>query len=370
MPPARIHSIDAVRALALLGILLVHSHDRFNIWLPNLPSGSLDAAYDWLYSNFLLAKAFLVFSFLFGLSFFLQMHRAALRGIDYRARFCLRLGWLAVFGVIHSWFYCGDILTIFAVLGIVPVLFWRVPTRIIAIIAVLCFLQPVAIYNTVSGQPDALYRWYESVCAVLNLPSAPPAATAGFAEMGCWNVTCGVLHSFLYTLYTNRVWCIIGFFLTGILAGRAGIFSGNPQRLWRIAALAVAVYTGLLIFRETAMPSEMTLLTNLWLNETFVFAAVPLAAALLSRPRAERLLPPLFAVGRCTLTCYIMQSVVMLWIICGYGLGAGPQMSLTVYLTVALLLFTAQTAGSYFWLRKFAYGPLEGIWRRLTRIGM
>ena len=111
----RISSIDAVRALALLGILLVHSHDQFNIYFASLPESWLDPFTNWIYKNMLLAKAFLVFSFLFGLSFALQMSRAAVRGIDFRLRFCWRLILLAVFGLIHSFFYCGDILLIFAI---------------------------------------------------------------------------------------------------------------------------------------------------------------------------------------------------------------------------------------------------------------
>lgn len=367
----RISSIDAVRALALLGILLVHSHDHFNIYFHSLPEGSLDTITNWIYKNVLLAKAFLVFSFLFGLSFALQMKRAAMRGVDFRQRFCWRLVLLAVFGLIHSFFYCGDILLIFAVTGFVPVLVWKVRTRYIAIAAALCFLQPFALYNYAVGQPEVLYDWYVDVCRAMCMPGAPASATASFVEMGMWNVICGVVHSFLYMVYTYRVWALMGFFLTGIVAGRLRLFEIKPQRLLIIGACGAGAYVAALCFFHLwAEPHGMQTVSRMWVNEIFVFMMVPLLAWVLMRPGVQGLSSVLQPIGRCTLTCYIMQSIVMLWIICGYGLAWGPHLSTSAYMGLGAMLYLLQLAMCHLWLRKFKYGPLEGIWRRLTRIGM
>lgn len=367
----RIGSIDAVRALALLGILLVHSHDQFNIYFASLPDCFLNPVTDWIYRNILLAKAFLVFSFLFGLSFALQMERARARGVDFRLRFCWRLILLGVFGLIHSFFYCGDILLIFAVTGFLPVAVWKVRTRYIGIAAVLCFLQPWALYNYLAGQPEILFDWYGSVCRSLGMPGAPASATATFVEMGAWNVSCGVVHSFLYMVYTYRVWALFGFFLMGIVAGRMHLFAEKPHRLLIIGASGAVAYIAALCFFELwAQPHGMQTIARLWVNEAFVFMFVPLAAWLLSRPAAARFCRLLLPIGRCTLTCYITQSIIMLWLICHYGMGWGPYLSTSAYMGLGALLYVLQLAACHLWLRRFKYGPLEGIWRRLTRIGM
>lgn len=367
----RISSIDAVRALALLGILLVHSHDQFNIYFASLPESWLDPFTNWVYKNMLLAKAFLVFSFLFGLSFALQMSRAAVRGIDFRLRFCWRLILLAVFGLIHSFFYCGDILLIFAVTGFVPVMVWKVRTRYIAVAAALCFLQPFALYNYFAGQPEILFDWYGDVCRALGMPGAPASSTATFVEMGAWNVTCGVVHSFLYMVYTYRVWALLGFFLTGIVAGRLRLFEENPRRFLIIGACGAGAYVAALCFLHLwAEAHGMQTVSRLWVNEAFVFMFVPLVAWLLSRPVWSKLSSILLPIGRCTLTCYITQSIIMLWLICNYGMGWGPHLSTSAYMGLGATLYILQLVACHLWLRKFKYGPLEGIWRKLTRIGL
>ncbi len=371
MQQKRISSIDAVRALALLGILLVHSHDQFNIYFPELPENPLDGITDWLYSNVLLAKAFLVFSFLFGLSFALQMQRAALRGVDFRWRFCWRLLLLGIFGLIHSFIYCGDILLIFAVTGFVPVLVWKVRTRYLAIAALVCFLQPFALYNYAVGQPEVLFDWYENVCRHLGMPGAPAASEASFVQMGAWNITCGVLHSFLYMIYTYRIWALLGFFLTGIVAGRLRLFETNPRRMLFIGCCGCFLFILTSVFYAVWGEAwGMKTVARLWVNESFVFMFVPFAAYLISLPNMQMLREPLLPIGRCTLTCYIMQSMVMLWIICGYGLNLGASLSSSACMGIGAVLYVLQAFVCYFWLRRFKYGPLEAVWRRLTRIGM
>lgn len=367
----RITSIDAVRALALLGILLVHSHDQFNIYFRSLPECSLDVVTDWLYSNILLVKAFMVFSFLFGLSFALQMSRAASRGVDFRLRFCWRLVLLAVFGLIHSFFYCGDILLIFSITGFLLVLVWKMRTRYLAMAAAVCFLQPHALFNYMTGQPEVLYEWYGHVCQSLGMPGAPASATATWAGMGVWNITCGVMHSFLYTLYTYRIWSLVGLFLIGIVAGRLRLFEEKSQRLLYIGLCGAGLYVVALVFFHVWGSSHgMTTICKLWVNQAFVLMFVPLVAWLLSKSWTQALSKALLPIGRCTLTCYIMQSVVMLWLICGYGAALGPHLSTSAYMGVGALLYLLQLILCHVWLKYFKYGPLEGIWRRLTRLGM
>lgn len=363
----RIHSIDAVRAVALLGILLVHSHDTFNVYIPNKPVGCLDAPWNWIVSHLLTAKAFMVFSFLFGLSFFLQMDHARERGIDFRGRFCWRLFLLLLFGLFHSFFYCGDILIIFAVLGLIPVLLWRVSSRWILLLASVCFLHPLAFYHGLMGTPDALYSWYENICPQLGLTGAPAAERASFFEMGRWNITSGIGHCLLYVIYSSRIWSIVGMFLLGMVAGRVRLFESSPRKLLMIAAGGAVSYALLMLFPET---ENFSLCLSRWKCLAYVVAFVPLLAWLFRQPRCAFLMAPLTSIGRCTLTCYISQSIIMMWLICGYGLNLGPALSTTSIMGVACLLFLLQLLFCHYWLQFFRYGPLEGIWRKATRIGM
>ena len=116
-PPraARITILDILRALALLGIVIVHAHDHFNLYLPMPPAegwqAAANSAADWAYEHLFVSKSFLLFSFLFGLSFFIQLDRQEQKGVDFRKRFMWRLALLFLLGLAHTLFYDGDILT-------------------------------------------------------------------------------------------------------------------------------------------------------------------------------------------------------------------------------------------------------------------
>lgn len=355
--------------MALLGILLVHAHDFFNAHAAVSPAGWWDCVLDWVYGNLLHTKAFFVFSFLFGLSFFLQMDHAEARGIDFRGRFCWRLVLLAGFGIIHSFFYTGDILLIFALAGFIPVLLWKVRTRTIVLLAVFCLLHPLDWAFKLTGNAGTWWDGWRAAVAWLGLTPMPDSAMATFWQMDSWNLTNGLFFSWLYTIFSHRIWDIAALFMLGLVAGRERLFERSPERLLRLSAYGLLGYILLLLL--TLLP-DAGFRSNLlgWLDISYVCFFLPLLAWLFARPAAAPFLAPLVSIGRCTLTCYMTQSMVMLWVICGYGLGWGAVSGTAGIMGVALLLYGVQVVACMAWLRFFRYGPLEGIWRYLTKWGM
>ena len=367
----RIHSIDAVRAVALLGILLVHAHDYFNLAGPGAqPVGIADAPLNFIYGNILVSRAFMIFSFLFGLSFFLQMDHARARGQRFAARFCWRLFLLAGFGVIHSFFYNGDILIIFAITGYFLVSVWRVPSWLIACLAGVFLLQPLALYHAITGTPEAMSGWAHQVRCALGCTSAPDYQAASFWEIGVWNLRSGIINSFLYTTYSYRIWSILAMFLLGLLAGRTRLFEGARSRLYKVAGISAALWLAVVAFRLIPGTQFLSIATDMWERAAFVGACTPLLALLVSKPGLSKAVFPLTQIGRCTLTCYISQSIILCWALCGYGLGLCPVLSVTGVMLLALAVYVGQVVFCTYWLKHFRYGPLEGVWRRLTRIGL
>lgn len=369
--PQRIHSIDAVRALALLGILLVHCHDFCNLSGPKTPPpGALDGFFNFIYNELLVTRSFMVFSFLFGLSFFLQMDHAAARKQSFLGRFCWRLILLAGFGVLHSFFYCGDILIIFAITGFILVPLWRAPGWLIGLLAAICLAQPLALYNALNGTPDVLMDWFQHMWRLLGCTGAPNHQTASFWEIGTWNLRCGVFSSLLFMVYSYRIWDLLAMFMLGLLAGRARLFEGAPGRLWQVAGASFILWALVTIFRMTPAAEGLNVATNMWEKAAFVGICTPIIAWIVGRPCLGRVVFPLTQIGRCTLTCYITQSMVMTWLLSGYGLGLRPQLSITGVMLIAIGLYALQIVACTLWLKHFRYGPMEGVWRRLTRIGM
>jgi uncharacterized protein len=73
--------------------------------------------------------------------------------------------------------------------------------------------------------------------------------------------------------------------------------------------------------------------------------------------------------GRMALTQYLLQSVAGVAIFYGVGLGLYGRMRPLAVCGIALGVFAVQIVLSRIWMARFAYGPAEWIWRRLTYRG-
>src|SRR3954462_9817513 len=94
MVPERIEDVDALRGFALLGIFLVNIlifADPYNVVGGHPGQGALDNAVSWLVAAFFAGKFYVIFSFLFGYSFTLQLRSA---GSEAKARHLRRLAGL------------------------------------------------------------------------------------------------------------------------------------------------------------------------------------------------------------------------------------------------------------------------------------
>jgi uncharacterized protein len=66
-----------------------------------------------------------------------------------------------------------------------------------------------------------------------------------------------------------------------------------------------------------------------------------------------------------SLTNYLLQSVIGVFIFKGF-IDLYGKLSLFALEVVAWITFSLMLLGSWLWLRKFRYGPMEWIWRKLS----
>jgi uncharacterized protein len=108
---------------------------------------------------------------------------------------------------------------------------------------------------------------------------------------------------------------------------------------------------------------------------THLFAAPVLAtgyiAGLISlyhSPTGARLLAPFAWIGRMALTNYLTQSFVIAFVLFGVGpgLALAGKIGTTALLGIVIVAYVAQLFISRWWLQRFAYGPVEWLWRALT----
>lgn len=386
MSAARSGRIDALRGCAVFGIMLV------NVWgfaygylLFTHPDsagglGWADRLVIWAISVFAEQKFYPIFAFLFGAGFALQTGRRQPSGaaLDHaRATYRRRLRWLLVCGVLHGtllWF--GDILTAYAVTG-----FWlvfklgqplsKLVRSLKLLIAVnLLILLVCAFFMAAAGSTDLEQGIAASVDA---------ERVRAIYTQGGW---LDVARQRLQDYGTN----LIGFFvyvprfallfMLGVLAARLGYLT-RPARhraFWR-RVLTVGLLIGLplnLWWGEVAVDMAVEPYARQG-YEHLVFVLVDVAGPLLAsalvavfmlgREGFARWLEP---VGRMALSNYLAQSLVLMLLLQGFGLGLGARLSHAAMLALLVPIMAAQLVCSHWWMARHAQGPVEALWRRYT----
>jgi uncharacterized protein len=412
--PERIQIVDALRGFALAGIAIVHFGEQYLGFMPPpghrayAVHGTADGILEALLWLFIRGKGFGLFSLLFGLSFALQMQRAFRRdpSRDFRPRFVWRLSILFAIGWLHGLVYAGDILTVYALLGLPLIVFHRVPDRwLFAVAALLLVGTPRVVQRVLEGRAspaglqalrretdEAAERHWNALVRGDVAAIARVHATEGFR--GKWEFQFGPM---------GRGYQTFALFLVGLWAGRRRAFEDVEARqgMWRRAfrwsgwlTLAIPILAAVAFLVGRAMtgdsgaanaggpdtsstaPTEYPDFTrwpliaslcvfDAW-NAVMTVFYVSAFVLLFQRPRWQPRLMRFAAVGKVALSSYVAQTLVGAWIFFGLGLGLLGRFGNTLTVPSGALLFALQTGACAWWLERFRFGPLEWLWRSLT----
>lgn len=395
-PHERIALLDAIRGVALGGILLANLTSFFGVDMLSaearaaLPWSTVGAgvlfAIDWLIEG----KFYSVFSMLLGVGFALQRDRATARGDATRfdAFFRRRMAVLLGIGLVHMLYvWSGDILMLYGLMGLLLPTLHRVPARVRAVVCVGLLVVPMATHVAVVASHGAMdprppfasagaslrSQWGTAQRSTLDL-----FARGTITDYYAWNTANAVVRPGTY-LQSGRPAKVLALFLIGAWLGAAV--------LPRLARLRRAVWVGLIggalvgipcsavyasikaATRSTFMVSGQGLLqTGAYTLGTTPLAIAYLAAAALAwQTRPGRALLAWFVpLGRMALTVYLTQSVVQLLVFASPGLGLAGTVSVAWLPVVAAIVLVAQRQACAAWLRHRRQGPAEWLWRRAT----
>jgi uncharacterized protein len=371
----RLEMVDALRGYALMGLFLVHMIEYFELyWLDPRPS----AVHDWVFALFA-GKAYALFALCFGFSFYIIMHRAGERGMDFSRRFVWRLVVLAAIGWLHGLIYRGDIIVVLAPLGLLLVPLDRIrDNRLLGALAGLSFLLPWPLFRLAAGLAGA--AWANQPPHFWSDPTLVHYALGGFGATLATNLWDGQVEKWWFYIESGRVMHIFGLFLLGLILGRTGFFAA-PERFarlrWWALGIALAIGAALSLGGNAAVDSlgfgadqampRAALRDLLGAYRDLAWTAVSgLAVIALWQSAARPLLRPLVAVGRMTLTFYIGQSLLFVPVFYGFGLGLYAGIGQARALLLGLAAFAVQLGLARWWMRHYRYGPLEWTWRALT----
>ena len=386
----RIEIIDALRGFALAGIFICHLVEQYlGAGAPEshaeaVSTGLSDQIIEGVINIFLRGKFLALFSFLFGISFFIQMDNGAQKGKAFGGRFLWRLLLLFIIGYAHSLFYRGDILTIYAMLGVLLIPFFKLSNKWVLGFAVLLFLglgRYIVFYVT-QGEHlflDVNPMDMESSHALDYYNTIKSGSLWDVFATNSWEGHLDKMN-FQYGIF-GRGYFTFAFFLVGLYVGRSGFFKRfyEEQKFTKnvligslilfVVSLGITAGAFISMGPEVNMSSWLAMIGLSGydlLNVSMTLIYLVLFVILYRKTKPEKWLAKFAPYGRMALTNYVMQSILGTMFLYGWGLGFLGEISSTYTFLIAIALIIAQVIGSKIWMRYFAYGPLEWLWRSLT----
>lgn len=377
---ARDPRIDALRGVALAGILLVniqsYLYGAINpIGFLETGASTLDRIAHFVTATFVAGKFMPLFGMLFGAGFSLLYAKLKTTVADPRAAYRRRLLFLFVFGIGHGLlFYFADITHAYALAGFILLLY---ADRDVAFIAraTLAWWAFAAVWTlllivpSIGAPASAPVEWIEEARL-----SFETSVRLGYLDQ--WPLRAGL---FVWQVQANLLALpsVVALMMTGVLAHRSGWLEDLDTPAWsRAAALGLAVglpaALGYGIWSATHVSLEENVLLPAWvLVLQFLGPALSIFYAVVFLRRAPDVVVTWLApAGRMPLTNYLLQSVAMGALLSGWGLALGISAGYAEVSALALGVFGLQVVFSRWWLARYAQGPLEAAWRAWTYHGL
>jgi uncharacterized protein len=385
--------LDVLRGLALMGVLLdnIFGFTGYGYFSEAqrkaLPTFYSDATLGLLELIFIHGKFYSLFSLLFGIGFSVTLVRNEQKNLNPLPVFYRRLFLLASFGAAHLFLlWEGDILFLYAMIGCLLPLFRKCTDKTIITWAVILIASPVLIdlvkvllhVKTGAFLENLAYKIDDKNGITKdNFSTYLSSPGSGWREWRNWQAS-GFLYRYAYLIESNRIPKVLGMFLLGFCAGRKMMYANLQQyvplfkkiKRWGfIIGIPTSLAHVYFMFTGKDIPDPMGLATTLF----YALSVVPLSLAYTSticlfwiRTNGNNRLRILAPVGRMALTNYLMQTISCIIIFYGVGFGLGGDIGPTIFVPIALSIYTLQIVYSNWWFKHFNYGPLEWIWRQWT----
>ncbi len=401
MASTRYESLDAIRGVAVMGILamnIVAFALPFSAYVNPLaggPIGHLDLA-TWFFNFvFIDSKMRGLFSMLFGASTLLVIQSAGASGRSAAGAHYSRMVWLAIFGLIHFYFiWFGDILFLYAICGLLLFMFRNLSIRVLLIwagaflvvgIGFLAFGWLMFTLEEAGKLPVEAAAQMQGDLAQLNADMGPNAATYAnevTLHLGSYGgIVAEKLGERLSEPFVSAMmflWETMGLMLIGMALFKSRMLTGEwdaaRYRKWALSGFLIGIppLVGLAWYQYASGFSAIsTFGASLSLSVPFDIAMTvgwaALIMLLIKTAASDSVRMRLAATGRMAFTNYLVTSIVMTSIFYGYGLGLFGSVGRTALYLFCFGMWAAMLLWSKPWLARFQYGPLEWLWRSLSR---
>ncbi len=382
----RINEIDMIRGVALFGILMVNmaffKSPFFDLRLPsNYPEG-IEKTSAYFIQLFFTGNFYAIFSFLFGLGFFIFMDRTMQKGMELKPLYRRRLFALMFFGLLHiTLFWSGDILFNYALVGFILMAFRNkslqaIKKWIIGLFIISFILNMIMTMFKGIGEIIGDEKYYAMVDKMLG-EAIYKYSEAGFVELLLYRL----VNETPYMLIGVIFWIpqVLAFFLCGLYVGKKGIFNDISShiplfkkiRFWGFLVGGLFLILLVLFDSGTITTNALVNLSMLsginYLASLFLFPAYVSTIVLAAQNATwNKILSPVAAAGKMALTNYLSQTIICVIIFYSFGFGFYGKLTIFHGIILTAAIFLLQVFWSNMWMKKFRFGPMEWIWRLFT----
>ena len=384
----RIHSLDLLRGFAVLGILIMNitSFSQVNIAYMNPTIGAGIEGYNQYFHafNYIFAdtRFMSIFSILFGAGVVLFANNAEAKGKRVGALHYKRMFWLLFFGLLHAYFiWEGDILVAYAICGCLIYLLRKKTIRALLIISIILFIVPLTFnlmtyYGMTAEELESTFAFF--------YPSSEEITTeiqimqGSFLEQMPIRLENAIEFQTLVFMI-ETFWRTTSLMLLGMILYRKGILSANKSISYYSKMILIGFGIGLIISLIGLNQSYdsgwsgayvMSIGANYKLISG-VFIAIGYIGFVMwcfKKGVFKKLQNRLQSAGRMAFTNYIGMSLICSLIFNGHGLALYGTLDRLQQFIVVVSIWVLILTVSPLVLRKYRYGPLEWLWRKLTYI--
>jgi uncharacterized protein len=368
----RYMTLDLLRGFALFGVLIVNLLYFFRIPLFDhilhfhSHSGFVNHAIDLWVTEFVEFKAFDLFALTFGIGIAIQSERARKPSVTAEFFLLRRFLILLVAGICHMVLVSNvDILTLYAVCGLLIIALLRLPTAVLAVGGVAAIYLPSVIPGWQSLPPEA--TWQDFVANATRIYS-----TGSFGTIVAfrWLETKELILPLLMSVAQRT----FGLMLIGVAVWRFGVIKESQR--YRPLLLTICLGAGIVGLLNTTVRvlsqstgkhvQHIPFLNMLGSDVLLAFAYAAAIIAWRHEGRASAITAPVAAMGRMALSNYLMQSIVFALLFYGYGFRLFGKLDPQTATVIGIAFYACQLWLSVWWSKQHRFGPFEWLWRSLT----
>lgn len=385
----RIQSLDILRGVAILGILLMNIQSFAMpgaAYLNPFAYGDMEGInyWVWVFGNIFADQKFItIFSILFGAGIVLVTEKAEKKtgtsaGLHYKRNF-----WLLVIGLVHAHFiWYGDILVAYSIGGFIVYFCRKMKPRTLIIIGTLLFSVHSVLY-LITG--FSIPYWPEDALhdlVIIWQPNAEliqqeiNAITGSLSEQISYNSS-GAFEmqttAFLFMMF----WKTAGLMLIGMALYKQGILSATKSTQFYKKGMILSFLIGFPIViygMYSNLNADFSLEYSMFLGSQFnywgsllvSFGYICAIMLFAKSAQFDAVKSRFAAVGQMALSNYIAQSLIGMFLFFGIGFGLFGEVDRVIQLSIVFAIWALQLWWSKPWLDRHKFGPLEWVWRSLT----